>query len=78
MATQSAVLPGYTSPEVAQVTVRNIQDAEDVVSYVNRRANPNDIVLAPPHVAWMIEAQVAETGQSQMEMVLNRCICCIF
>ncbi len=64
MAIQARLAPGRTFPEMEQVTVRSILDAEAVVTYVNRHVTPNDLVLAPPHIAWMIEARITDFQQA--------------
>lgn len=64
MATQAGIAPGYTPPEIEQVTVRSIQDAESAIAYINRHVAADDVVLAPPHVAWMVDAQVADFQQA--------------
>lgn len=52
------------APQVEQVTVRDIEDAEEAVAYVNRHSEPRDVMLSPPHVAWLVEGQVADFQQS--------------
>ena len=64
MAAQVTIAPGYAPPEIAQVTVRSIRDAENTIAYVNRHITPDDVVLAPPHVAWMVNGQVADFQQA--------------
>jgi hypothetical protein len=44
--------------------VRSIRDAENVIAYVNRHVASDDVVLAPPHVAWMVNGQVADFQQA--------------
>jgi len=64
MATQAVIVPGYAPPDIEVVTVRSIQDAESTIAYINRHVAPDDVVLAPPHVAWMVDAQVADFQQA--------------
>lgn len=68
MGVQARFLPGLATPAVERVTVRDIQDAEAAVAYVNHHTEQNDVVLAPPHVAWMIEAHAADFQQSAAYM----------
>jgi 4-amino-4-deoxy-L-arabinose transferase-like glycosyltransferase len=64
MTVQDGLAPGYAPPEIAQVTVRSIRDAENAIAYVNRHIASDDVVLAPPHVAWMVNGQVADFQQA--------------
>ena len=48
----------------ADATARSIRDAENTIAYVNQYVASSDVVLAPPHVAWMVDAQVADFQQA--------------
>jgi len=63
-AVQLGFNPGQAPPAMASVTVRDVESAAAAVAYVNRRAGPDDVVLAPPHIAWMIDAPVADYQQA--------------
>jgi hypothetical protein len=67
-AVQLRFRPGSASPypslEMERVTVQDYQGLERLMSYLKREVTPNDVVLAPPGVAWMVEANVADFQQT--------------
>ncbi len=64
MLVQAYLVPGRTFPEMEQVTVREIPEAEAAVAYVNQRVGPDELVLAPPHVAWLVNSRRADYQQA--------------
>jgi len=64
MLAQARLAPGRTFPEMEQVTVRAIPEAEAAVAFVNQQVTPDELVLAPPHIAWMVNSRRADYQQA--------------
>ena len=56
-------LGSLTGP-VKRVIITDVDHVERVAEYVNRHTVPDDVVLAPPHAAWMIESRAADFQQA--------------
>ena len=64
MLVQQKLVPGLASPEVENVTVRDFENVDAVVEFINSRSLPDDVVLAPPQIGWLIDANVADFQQA--------------
>lgn len=61
--TLRSVFWGFHDLPPAGIT-QNVSDAENVISYINQRLQPDEVILASPQIAWAIRGSVADFQQT--------------
>jgi hypothetical protein len=68
MAVQARFTPGGASPypslDLERVVVHDFDGLDRLMGYVKRQIGPDDVVLAPPGIGWLVPAQVADFQQA--------------